>query len=119
MESKELNKFKTELLEKKASLEASINRMTKEISAPDSTNSEEYSDQFAEKFRLTAARASQQTLLNQTNVALKRIATSPDEFGLCSECGCDINIKRLQALPFTTLCVECQDEGERQKKLGC
>ncbi len=33
-----------------------------------------------------------------------------DEYGICQECGRDINPNRLAAIPWTTLCVHCQDE---------
>ena len=33
-----------------------------------------------------------------------------DEYGICQDCGADINPKRLEAIPWTTLCVYCQDE---------
>ncbi len=40
------------------------------------------------------------------------------EYGICQECGEPINPKRLEAIPWTTLCVSCQgmlDEQERQE----
>ena len=33
-----------------------------------------------------------------------------DEYGICQDCGGEINPKRLEAIPWTTLCVYCQDE---------
>jgi len=32
------------------------------------------------------------------------------EYGICLDCGEDINPKRLDAIPWTTLCVSCQEE---------
>ena len=34
---------------------------------------------------------------------------SIDEYGICEDCGADINPKRLEAIPWTTLCVGCQE----------
>ncbi len=31
------------------------------------------------------------------------------EYGICQECGEPINPKRLEAIPWTTLCVRCQE----------
>ena len=31
------------------------------------------------------------------------------EYGICQECSNDINPKRLEAIPWTTLCVNCQE----------
>lgn len=49
--------------------------------------------------------------LEKIDDALERIET--DEYGLCDECGDDINKKRLMILPFATLCLNCQQESER------
>ncbi|MBI1355049.1 MAG: hypothetical protein GC160_11940 [Acidobacteria bacterium] len=32
------------------------------------------------------------------------------EYGICQECGEEINPKRLEAIPWTTVCVSCQEE---------
>lgn len=50
--------------------------------------------------------------------ALQRIKDKT--YGIC-ECGCDncegdIRVGRLQILPFTTLCVRCQEEIEKESK---
>ena len=34
-------------------------------------------------------------------------------FGVCEDCGKPIPVARLQALPYATLCIECQREEER------
>ncbi len=34
-------------------------------------------------------------------------------FGLCEGCGEKINVARLNALPYTVYCIECQREAER------
>jgi len=39
-------------------------------------------------------------------------------YGVCENCGADIAEARLQALPFTRLCVGCQAEREREAKLN-
>ena len=38
------------------------------------------------------------------------------DYGVCRDCGEDINPKRLEAVPWTTLCIVCQemDDLERQ-----
>ncbi|MDE0125385.1 MAG: TraR/DksA family transcriptional regulator [Bryobacterales bacterium] len=32
------------------------------------------------------------------------------DYGICQDCGAEINPNRLEAIPWTTLCVFCQDE---------
>jgi RNA polymerase-binding transcription factor DksA len=36
------------------------------------------------------------------------------QYGECIRCGKDINDKRLQALPWATLCIRCQEETEAE-----
>ncbi len=37
------------------------------------------------------------------------------EFGICEECGQSISFKRLQAVPWTPNCRDCQEELENQE----
>lgn len=53
--------------------------------------------------------------LGRVQAALKRLDESPDEFGLCRECGEPIG-KRLELLPFVELCVECQQARDGSTK---
>lgn len=57
--------------------------------------------------------------LHAIDEALQRIKDKT--YGIC-ECGCEncegeIRLGRLQVLPFTRLCVRCQEEMERESKL--
>lgn len=38
-------------------------------------------------------------------------------YGMCAECGVEISEKRLQAVPFAKLCVECQSKAELLEKI--
>ena len=38
-------------------------------------------------------------------------------YGECDDCGDDIELERLLALPFTRLCLDCKSKQERQRKL--
>jgi DnaK suppressor protein len=38
-------------------------------------------------------------------------------YGICAECGVEISEKRLQAVPFAKLCVECQSREELLEKI--
>ncbi len=53
--------------------------------------------------------------LQNIDEALKRIKEGT--YGECDECGDDIELERLMALPFTRLCLDCKSKQERQKKL--
>lgn len=51
-----------------------------------------------------------QTSLLMIERALSRI--SDGTFGQCESCSEEIGVRRLQARPLTTLCVECMEEQE-------
>ena len=40
------------------------------------------------------------------------------QYGACEGCGCNIPMARLNALPYATLCIECQREAESQGETG-
>lgn len=48
--------------------------------------------------------------------ALSRV--DDGSYGVCEDCGADIAEGRLQALPFTRLCVTCQSDRERESKMN-
>jgi len=48
--------------------------------------------------------------LHEIQDALQRI--DQDTYGICESCGKPIGAARLQALPFTTLCLKCKQEEE-------
>lgn len=48
--------------------------------------------------------------LAQIDVALERMAAG--EYGVCDDCGRSIPLTRLQAVPYATLCVNCQHDQE-------
>ena len=52
--------------------------------------------------------------LTQVRVALKRL--DEGKYGICARCGNDINPERLKAIPYTTLCVNCQESFERANR---
>ncbi len=45
--------------------------------------------------------------------ALERVAAGT--FGVCEECGREIAKERLQALPYTRLCIECANRADRRQ----
>ena len=49
--------------------------------------------------------------LQKVQQALRRVRTG--EYGRCAGCGDEINPKRLEALPWTQFCIECQQNLER------
>ena len=52
--------------------------------------------------------------LQQIDDALHRIDT--EEYGVCEECDGEIATGRLEAMPFSRLCVTCQSEFEQAQR---
>ncbi|MCC2646030.1 MAG: dksA [Rickettsiaceae bacterium] len=54
-------------------------------------------------------------LLDKIEAAIERINTG--EYGYCEETGEEIGVKRLEARPFATLCIEAQERHEKYERL--
>ena len=50
--------------------------------------------------------------LVEVDRALERLTSEPEAFGVCRACGSDIAFERLEALPYTTLCIDCKRTEE-------
>ena len=55
--------------------------------------------------------STEQKILYQIDMALKRLKEK--SFGKCQSCGKEIKIKRLLAVPYTVLCIECQEKEDK------
>lgn len=60
-------------------------------------------------------RSREQKLIKKIDEALDRIDNGT--FGICDDCGMEINIKRLDARPVTTLCMECKTQQEEEERI--
>lgn len=60
-------------------------------------------------------REREQRLLKKIEAAIEKIETGT--FGICEVCGQEIEIKRLEARPVTTMCIICKTEQEEEEKL--
>jgi DnaK suppressor protein len=52
--------------------------------------------------------------LYQIDDALRRLYQTPESFGVCQNCGRDIEIERLDVVPEATMCVVCQRLAEEE-----
>lgn len=60
-------------------------------------------------------RGREQRLLKKIDEAINRIDCG--SFGICDDCGNEIELKRLEARPVTTMCIECKTLQEEEEKL--
>ena len=52
-------------------------------------------------------------VLEMIDEALQRLESS--EYGICLECGCEINPQRLEAKPYARFCVKCKSAFEKME----
>ncbi len=68
-----------------------------------------------EQFTLARLSETQRRELQQIDAALARIEAG--EYGVCRDCGLEIDPRRLEALPYALLCTECAAHQERATAL--
>lgn len=64
-----------------------------------------------EAFTLSRLGETQRREIQQIDAAIQRIDAG--EYGICRDCGQDIDPRRLAALPYAVLCTECATRRER------
>lgn len=116
MDDKKLEFFRKELEQKKRDIldEAgkTMSEMTDHTSnVPDPNDRATIESGRSFELRI---RDRERKLLNKINEALVRI--DEGTFGICEECDEEIGLKRLEARPVTTLCIDCKTAQETQEK---
>jgi DnaK suppressor protein len=69
----------------------------------------------AERSLMLRLRGRDRMLLKKIENAIERIEQGI--FGICEKCGSEIDMRRLEARPVTTLCIECKIQQEEEEKL--
>lgn len=62
------------------------------------------------------ARDREYKLINKIDASIKLIDSG--DYGFCEECGVEIGIRRLEARPTATLCIDCKTLAEVREKQG-
>ena len=118
----DVDRFREALLEERRRVEAAIENIHADHpgSISDETGEDAvYDNHLADTATETYDRELDYTLeensehvLAEIDGALKRIEEGT--YGVCSNCGKPIPEARLEALPWATLCIDCQRERERR-----
>src|SRR5579862_234738 len=112
-----LNKVRDHLLETKSRL---LEEMETELKAQREANKDEGLDAYdlasEERDREINFILSdrERAKIKEIDDALARLADG--SYGICEECGLEIGEERLDALPFTRVCRDCQQDREREAK---
>jgi len=70
----------------------------------------------AERELSTRSLEMESVLLRSVRAALGRCASGT--FGVCLECEEEISRKRLNAMPWATLCIACQEQADQDRQVG-
>lgn len=79
---------------------------------PDPTDRASQEEEFALQLR---TRDRERKLLKKINETLALLET--DDYGFCEMCGIEIGLRRLEARPTATLCIDCKTRQEKQEQL--
>ena len=102
--------WKKDLL-KESSL--TLNNLQKEENSSKPDITDRATEEMERSFELRA-RDRERKLINKIDAALQRIDNG--NYGYCEETGDPIGIKRLEARPVATLCLEAQEMHEKKEK---
>lgn len=121
MNKKDLERFKKLLLKKREDIITEMNNITKDtlsksqreasgdLSGYSFHMADQATDNYDREFSLNLASDSQK-LIYVIDEALGRI--NEKNYGRCSECNKEISRKRLHAIPYAILCIDCQRKEE-------
>jgi DnaK suppressor protein len=107
-----LNNWKSELMKE---VDRTVHHMQDDAANfPDPNDRATQESEFSLELR---ARDRERKLIKKIDEALKEIESG--SYGFCESCGIEIGIRRLEARPTATLCIDCKTLDEiREKQMG-
>src|SRR5258708_35271652 len=107
------------LVEKRTSLQRQVERLAKDVAESTQvtenakspiSSAENASDSYDQDCAFMSME-SEEELMRKVDIALARMREG--SYGQCEECEDNIKPERLEALPWATMCVKCQELEER------
>jgi DnaK suppressor protein len=114
MDKKKIEYFKKRLETRLQDLSRAVSRTQRDGRAADEDSAQDIADRAASSYTkefLFSQSNNDRQLLQMVESALSRIREG--SFGECISCGKEINPKRLEAVPWTRHCIECQEKLEK------
>ncbi|HZP63990.1 MAG TPA: TraR/DksA family transcriptional regulator [Terriglobales bacterium] len=114
MEKKKIEQFKKRLETRQQELRRMVSRTQQDGRSADEDTAQDIADRAASSYTkefLFHQSNNDRQLLQMVEGALSRIREGT--FGECISCGKEINPKRLEAVPWTRHCIECQEKLEQ------
>jgi RNA polymerase-binding transcription factor len=114
MDKKKLEYFRKRLETRQKELRDMVTRNQQDGRSADDEATQDIADRAASSYNkefLFSQSNNDRQLLQMVDSALARIREGV--FGECVSCGKEINPKRLEAVPWTRHCIECQEKAEK------
>jgi len=114
MDKKKLDTFKKRLETRQQELRRTVTQNQADGRSADEDTAQDIADRAASSYNkefLFSQSNNDRQLLQMVDGALARIREG--SFGECISCGKEINTKRLEAVPWTRHCIECQEKLEQ------
>ncbi len=114
MEKAQLEHFRQQLEARQRDLKRNLSNYAAEGRNSQNDTAQDVADQANDSYNkefLLAQSSSERQFLSMVESALERLRVG--SFGECVNCGKDINAKRLEAVPWTRHCIECQEKLEQ------
>jgi DnaK suppressor protein len=116
MNEKQLGHIEKILLAWRQSLMEEVDRTVSHMkddaaNYPDPSDRASQEEEFSIELR---TRDRERKLIKKIEDALERLRE--DDFGYCEACGIEIGLKRLEARPTATLCIDCKTLSEIKEK---
>ena len=116
MDQKKMKLFREKLQLKKQQILETFTKNKNYGMEADGEPSQDIADKAANSYTkefLFSLSNSERQLLQQVDDALGRI--DDRRYGVCASCEDSMNLKRLQAVPWATLCISCQEKQELEQ----
>jgi DnaK suppressor protein len=114
MDKKKIEYFRKKLETRQQELRRMVSRNQQDGRSADDEATQDIADRAASSYTkefLFSQSNNDRQLLLLVDGALARIRER--SFGQCVSCGKDINPKRLEAVPWTSHCIACQEKAEQ------
>jgi len=114
MDQKKQKALKEQLLRRKAEIIMVFNRNKTYGKSADEDGAQDIADKASNSYTkefLFSLSNSERTMLQQIDEALERIAGG--RFGVCVACEKNIERKRIEAVPWASHCLGCQEKEEQ------
>ena len=114
MDKKKIKAYRDRLLEERAALLGVVGRNEDYGREADTEATQDPADKASNSYTkelLFSQSTNDRIILTQIDEALERMEDG--EYGVCINCGQEVQPKRLEAVPWARYCITCQDLQER------